>query len=343
MNRLLVLNNFLLSLFFATKLHAAALETPKALEKDVKFWEKVFTDYSPNECIYHDSENLDAIFANRKVPINAKNRNKIIDDQIRRLKAGANVLAKLGRTTGPMSKKIYQGTPKRLRNKSYWESLGKRLRCQRGVDLSQSFKRSNKHLPMIIKLLEKNKIPLDLKYLPYLESGFHTRIRSKANARGLWQIMPSVARRLGLKVNRHRDDRTNPYRSTIAAIKLLKKLKKKHKKWPLAITAYNYGSNGMARATKKYGYDYIKIKKRHKTSVFGFAVKNYYPSLLATRNVVRDIRKGSHATKKYKVRRGENLTLIAKKFKNRLHEVIDLNHLSSTKLYPGQRLKVFVR
>jgi membrane-bound lytic murein transglycosylase D len=55
--------------------------------------------------------------------------------------------------------------------------------------------------------------------------------------------------------------------------------------WPLAITAYNYGINGTMRAIKIYGNDYVTIRDKHRTSVFGFAARNYYPSFLAVRNV----------------------------------------------------------
>jgi membrane-bound lytic murein transglycosylase D len=55
--------------------------------------------------------------------------------------------------------------------------------------------------------------------------------------------------------------------------------------WPLAITAYNYGINGTIRAIREWGADYMSVRRNHRTTMFGFAARNYYPSFLAVRNV----------------------------------------------------------
>ncbi|SMF10572.1 transglycosylase SLT domain-containing protein [Pseudobacteriovorax antillogorgiicola] len=321
---------------------ASPLDVPRDIAKDIRFWEKIFSVYSPSQCVYHDTQNLDAVFAVWNIPHRGRHRRAKIRRQRRLI---SRALVNLGRTGKPstrIEKKVFDATPSHLKKPSYWRKASRRVRCQLGVDLQKPLERSGKYLPMIIKALERHRLPLDLKYLPYLESGFHNRIRSKANARGLWQLIPEVARNLGLRVSRWRDERTHPYRSTIAALRLLKDLKRQHRKWSLAITAYNYGTNGMRRAIRKYGYDYSKIRRYHKTRVFRFAAKNYYPSLIAVRNVVRRVRDGER-TKRYRVKSGENLTMIARRFGNQLHEIVDLNHLSSTTLHPGQSLKVVIR
>ena len=148
---------------------------------------------------------------------------------------------------------------------------------------------------MIKKVFRRYGLPEEIAYLPHLESGFNHKAHSHAGARGVWQLLKSNARYQGLSVSRWNDQRLNTYKSTVAAAKILKKLKRDHKKWPLAITAYNYGTNGMRRAIKKYGHNYMTIRKRHKTRIFGFAVKNYYPSFLAVKNIaIRSERGGRY-------------------------------------------------
>ena len=163
------------------------------------------------------------------------------------------------------------------------EALRKRIRCQRGVatDFRQSLKQIKKYLPMIKKRMARLGLPHELSYLPHLESGFNVKAHSKVGARGLWQLMPGTARQF-IKVGRRRDDRLNPYLSTTTAARILKDNYRKTKNWPLAITAYNYGINGVVRAIRKYGTnDYDTIRRRHKTRIFGFAAKNFYPSFIA--------------------------------------------------------------
>ena len=97
--------------------------------------------------------------------------------------------------------------------------------------------------------------------------------------------MPATARQF-LKVNRYRDERVHPYKSTLAAAKILKGNFRKTQSWPLAITAYNYGINGIMRAVRKYDTtDYLKIRRKHRTRIFGFAAKNFYPSFIAVKNL----------------------------------------------------------
>jgi len=144
---------------------------------------------------------------------------------------------------------------------------------------------------MVQKILGRKGLPSDLAYLPHLESGYNLRAHSRAGARGIWQLMPATARLMGLKVGRYFDERTDALRATHAASELLLDLYSDTGDWPLAITAYNYGQNGMARAIKLHGRDYLTVRTRHKSPLFGFAARNYYPSFLAVRNVAQKFEK----------------------------------------------------
>jgi membrane-bound lytic murein transglycosylase D len=129
-------------------------------------------------------------------------------------------------------------------------------------------------------------LPRELVALASVESGFSARVRSSAGALGIWQFTRSTGREF-LKITRYRDDRLDPVRSTEAAAELLQSNYQALGSWPLAITAYNYGTGGMERAAAECGSDYMKIVQDYNGAHFGFAVKNYYAEFLAADQVHR--------------------------------------------------------
>jgi membrane-bound lytic murein transglycosylase D len=129
-------------------------------------------------------------------------------------------------------------------------------------------------------------MPPELVALVSVESGFSPRVRSSAGALGIWQFTRSTGREF-LKITRYRDDRLDPVRSTEAAAQLLEANYQALGSWPLAITAYNYGTAGTERAAAECGSDYMKILKTYSGPHFGFAVKNYYAEFLAADQVQR--------------------------------------------------------
>lgn len=312
------------------------LPTPKGLELDISFWEDIFQKYAPNQCVYHDTDDLTSVFTVRKVPASKRSRRIAIKRHKRAIRNALYSLARNNKATSKFASQVQDGIAPHNRHRSYYRAAAKRIRCQRGVDLSGSFERSRKYQKIVHDVLYANKLPSDIGYLPHLESGFRRKVRSHAGARGLWQFIKPVARAYGLRVSRNRDDRTNVRKSTLAAARLLQNLKSRHKEWPLAITAYNYGTNGMARAINKYGYNYMKIRQHHSTGVFGFAVKNYYPSLLAVRNVI----KRQDLSKTYVVKRGDNLASIAERFNTSIHLLKRQNDLDSSLIFAGQQLRI---
>ena len=319
----------------------ASLRTPGGLESSVRFWERVFS-HPARDCLIHDRKEPQSVFTVALLPDNPRKQKKVIKKKLRRLRRGLKQLARRRQPGSALQKEIHSGTPAHLRTPAYWRKAGKRLRCQRGVDLVKGLEKGRQYLPMIHRVLKRYRIPPDLAWLPLLESGFNRFARSHAGARGLWQLMPSVARSYGLKVNRRLDERTNPYKSTVVAARLLRKLKHRHKTWPLAVTAYNYGSNGMKRAIRKFGADYMRIRRRHSTSIFGFAVKNYYPAFLAARNVISKHTGSLRSAPllSYKVRRGDSLTRIARRHSTTVAALKKVNRLRSGRIMAGSRLKI---
>lgn len=103
------------------------------------------------------------------------------------------------------------------------------------------------------RILSAHNLPVELKYLSVVESNLKGGCISYAGAVGPWQLMPDEAKRFGLKVTRGYDERTNFYKSTEAAAKLLQELYEDYNDWLLVIAAYNCGKGGVNRAIAKAG------------------------------------------------------------------------------------------
>jgi len=102
-------------------------------------------------------------------------------------------------------------------------------------------------------ILAQYGLPKELKYLAVIESDLKSTALSPKGARGPWQFMPYTARGFGLVVNQNEDDRTDYFKSTVAASKYLLSLYKELKDWLLVIAAYNGGEGRVYSAIKKSG------------------------------------------------------------------------------------------
>jgi hypothetical protein len=107
--------------------------------------------------------------------------------------------------------------------------------------------RAQAHLAMIRAELRRNLLPEVFCYLPFIESGYQTKIGSHAGAEGLWQFMPATARKYGLTVDEKIDERTDPTRATAAACKYINDLLATFgaNAFDCAVAAYNKGEYGM--------------------------------------------------------------------------------------------------
>ena len=131
---------------------------------------------------------------------------------------------------------------------------------------------------MIARVLEEHGLPLGLTSVVAVESAFNPLALSPKGARGLWQLMPSTARRYGLTIGPNEDERTNLFKSTNAAAAYLKDLFAQFRDWPLVLAAYNAGEDRVARAMARTGASDFWTLSRH--SALPQETLQYVPAVL---------------------------------------------------------------
>ena len=145
---------------------------------------------------------------------------------------------------------------------------------------------ANFYIPIFEEALESYGLPLELKYLPVIESGLNPNAVSRVGATGLWQFMLTTGKRYGLQVNSLVDERRDPLRASFAAAQYLRDLYKIFGDWNLVIAAYNCGPENVNRAIHRSGgsrdyweiYPYLPSETRGYVPAFIAAnyVMNYY-------------------------------------------------------------------
>jgi len=158
-----------------------------------------------------------------------------------------------------------------------------RVRSQRGAKdhFSEGLRISGRYIAQMQKIFRAEGLPAELAYLPLVESSFNIRARSGAGAVGMWQFIPETGKKF-MRIDDKVDERRDPMASTRAAARLLKQNYRILGSWPLAITAYNHGTEGIFRAIENVGSrDLVELIRRYRSPTFGFASKNFYAEFLA--------------------------------------------------------------
>jgi membrane-bound lytic murein transglycosylase D len=109
----------------------------------------------------------------------------------------------------------------------------------------------NFYMPVFEEALEAYQLPLELKYLPIIESALNPKAVSRVGATGLWQFMPATGKQYGLELNSLVDERRDPVKSSYAAARYLKALHRIFGDWNLVIAAYNCGPENINKAIRR--------------------------------------------------------------------------------------------
>lgn len=109
----------------------------------------------------------------------------------------------------------------------------------------------NFYMPVFEEALEAYQLPLELKYLPIIESALNPKAVSRVGAAGLWQFMPATGKQYGLELNSLVDERRDPVKSSYAAARYLKALYRIFGDWNLVIAAYNCGPENINKAIRR--------------------------------------------------------------------------------------------
>ena len=140
---------------------------------------------------------------------------------------------------------------------------------------------ANFYMPLFEEALDTYDLPMELKYLPIIESALNPKALSRQRASGLWQFMLRTGKIYGLDNNTLVDERRDPVKSTWAAVRYLKDLYNIYNDWNLVLAAYNCGPGNVNKAIRRAGgeTDYWKIypflPKETRGYVPGFIAANY--------------------------------------------------------------------
>jgi membrane-bound lytic murein transglycosylase D len=265
---------------------------PPQLEPDVRFWVRVYTEVTTEQGLLHDAWNLglvyevlrfdpDASLAERERKVaDTKARyaallHRFADGDVQDLSAHERrILAAFGEGA---TRGQFLDAVDRIRFQ-----LGQADRFHEGLIRSQLWEMH------IARTLQERGVPAEIAALPHVESSFNPAAYSRVGAAGLWQFMPTTARRF-MRVDGLVDERLDPYRATEAAANLLLYNYNLLGTWALAVTAYNHGPAGLRRAQEDLGTsDIAVIVKRYQGATFGFASRNFYVAFLAALEVDRN-------------------------------------------------------
>ena len=147
------------------------------------------------------------------------------------------------------------------------------------------------YFPLFEQALDKENLPLELKYLPVIESALNPVAVSRAGATGLWQFMLRTGKGYGLEVNSLVDERMDPYKSTKAAVRYLKDLYTIYRDWNLVIAAYNCGPGNVNKAIARsggkrdYWQIYYNLPRETRGYVPAFIAANYIMNHYADHNI----------------------------------------------------------
>nr|NJM02742.1 transglycosylase SLT domain-containing protein [Desulfobacula sp.] len=279
---------------FTESAHSSDRDFPlyPAIKPNVDFWVNIFTKYSKAHGVIHDINNLAIVYEvvslDPSETVCAAKTNKTAKTNA--IQKYREILIKLASGTAPLSDEETRVSALfgKAAGPADFELAASNIRCQTGI--SKEFKegliRAGAVLDEFKRIFKSHGLPEDLVYLPCVESSYNFKAYSKLGAAGIWQFTHDTGK-IYMNIDYVVDERRDPYISTDAAARLLKKNYAVLGEWPLAITAYNHGLTGMLRAKNTAG-SYENIFKTYQGSSFKFASRNFYSEFLAARIVAKN-------------------------------------------------------
>lgn len=270
----------------------------QGFEDSIRFWISIFTEHGENEVVFHDRYDVRLVYHVEKFskgiegdPAERRRQQRRLKKVLAEVRTALRALARGGTPGNDLQSSIRKSielaglTP----NSAELRKLSQSVRMQRGVatKFASSLRRAGQYLPYIEAIFREKGLPAELALIPHVESSFYYGARSSVGAAGIWQLMRGTSRSL-LTISRYLDERLDPLAATRAAATILQENYEILGNWPLAITAYNHGVNGIRRAQQKYGDNLLDVIENHRSRLFGFASKNFYAEFLAAIYVARN-------------------------------------------------------
>jgi len=274
-------------LFFSLlSAHGAAQDSqlfprPPELEPAVRFWTRVYTEVDTQSGFLHDARNLAVVYD--RMPLDRRqieNRRNQIQTDLRVLAGGK----RSGLSEG--QRQILSLWPEDVSNDVLREAVDN-VRFQLGQSdrFLGGLRRSGAYRQHIDAVIREKGLPAELAVLPHVESSFNPNAYSSAAAAGMWQFGRATGQRF-MRIDHIVDERMDPYIASNAAMSLLEYNHSVLGTWPLALTAYNHGAGGIARAVRETGTTDIEtIVANYRGRAFGFASRNFYAQFLAVLDV----------------------------------------------------------
>jgi membrane-bound lytic murein transglycosylase D len=278
----------------ATPVAAAGevLPLPAEIQPNVRFWTRIYSEIDLSGGIIHDSRNLDIVYRVMRFPsdISRREHERQVAKAKREIEIALKRLARGERDKlSEKERQLLSRWPEGVSHKTLAKAA-KSVRFQRGQAdrFKAGLERAGAWRSHIDQVFSQAGLPREFVALPHVESSYRPNAYSSVGAAGLWQFTRSTGR-LYMRVDNVVDERLDAHAATYAAAKLLKRNYEMLGTWPLAITAYNHGAGGMARAVREVGSTNIgKIVVNYDGPTFGFASRNFYSEFLAALEVDRN-------------------------------------------------------
>lgn len=199
----------------------------------------------------------------------------------------------------------------------------------------------NFYIPIFEEALDYYGLPLELKYLPVIESALEPKAKSSAGAVGLWQFMLATGKRYDLKVNSLIDERQDPYKSSWAAARYLRELYKIYRDWNLVIAAYNCGPTNVNKAihrangVRDYWTIYPYLPSETRGYVPAFIAANYIMNYYCEHNICPMKTKIPITTDTVTIMRDLHMQQVAELCNIDVEAIQALNPQYRTQLIPG--------